>query len=359
MKYIKYVILLLVFILSIIFMNHNYGLYNDPIVRVYDIKVINSKIDYNDKLKETLTEESVYVKVMNGKYKGNKLIFKNEESKSGVYENKYHVGDEIFVKLANNGTEISQITNLRRDKYLVPLFVLFVCLLVSIGLKKGLFTFLSLLINIVIISVIVYFRCKGGNILLLFGIGSILMIIISLLFTSGINYKTYVAIISSLLTLGISFIISLILIKIFDNDIPYWYMDYVDVLFDYENVYLASIMLSGLGAIMDVTITISSTLNELICNNKRISDRALKTSGMNVAKDIMGTMVNVLLFTSLIEIIPMLLLTTRNNIPLFTSIRMYGYTEIIRFLTSSIGLLLAVPISLYFSLKLLRGKAKV
>lgn len=355
-QYYKYLIVLLIFIISIIFMNHNQSLYKDYILKVNNITINNTESQYNDNLKETYYFETITGTILNGKYKNQELSFENIRSYSGVYDTEYSKKDELFVSINEEGN-ITEVINLRRDKYLVPLFVLTILLLITIGGLKGLFTFISLLINIGIITYITYLRDQNMSILLLFILGSILMIGISLFLTSGKNKKTLVAIISTIISLTITFVLSLLIIKIFNYDIPYWYMDYVDILYDYKEVFLVSVLISGLGAIMDIAISITSTLNELIANNQRISTKALSRSATNLSNDIMGTMVNVLLFTSISGCIPMLIYVMRNNISITNAINMYAKIELIRFMTGTLGILITIPITTYIAIYLLKRRA--
>ncbi len=354
-KYIKYIILLLIFVSSIIFMNNNEELYDKTILKVEDVTINKKKTEYNGNLKEEYYYETVEGTIKNGKSKNAFTSFQNIRSYSGVYDEKYQKGDEVFVSLNRDGT-INEVIGLRRDKYLVPLFIFMVSLLLLIGNLKGLLTFISFILNISIILLITVLRDKHINILLLFIIGTIIMCSISLLLTSGKNKKTLVAIISSIASLIITFIISYLVIRVFSSDIPYWYMDYVDILYDYKEVFLVSILISGLGAIMDIAISITSTLNELIQNNPKISKRALIKSGNNLSEDILGTMVNVLLFTSISGCIPMLIFVMRNNIPAFTAFNMYAKLSMIRFMTGCIGILITIPITMNLTIYFLKTR---
>lgn len=339
-------------------MNNNFSLYKETIVKVIDVK--EEKTEIKNQLKniyEQQYKQEVTVKVLNGEYKGEIFTFENDTDDSNVYSDRYKENMELFVTLENNN--IKKIDGIRRDKYIIPIVILFIGLLLIIGKQKGLFSFIGLIFNILIVILTLFLRDIGLDAFYVYIGASILFTFISLILTSGINKKTLISIISTLSTLLISFIISFIVIKIFEHQIPYWHMDYVEVLFDYEKIFLVSILIGGLGAIMDIAITISSTLNELVVNNKNITKQELKKSGMEVSKDVMGTMVNVLFFSYISGSIPMVLFVMRNGIPLALSVINYSRIEIIRFLSSSIGLVLAIPISLFFTLKLIkRGDKK-
>ena len=116
--------------------------------------------------------------------------------------------------------------------------------------------------------------------------------------------------------------------------------------------------MGGLGAIMDVAITISSSISELIDKDNNIEKRNLIKSGKMIGKDIMGTMMNVLFFTYLCSGLPIFVLALRNGYTLSNYINNNFSLEITRFLTGSIGIVLTIPISIYISMKVFKKEAK-
>ena len=59
---------------------------------------------------------------------------------------------------------------------------------------------------------------------------------------------------------------------------------------------------------MDIAISISSSINEIYDKNPDIERKILIKSGMEIGKDIMGTMANTLVFAYISGSIPMILL---------------------------------------------------
>ncbi len=117
-----------------------------------------------------------------------------------------------------------------------------------------------------------------------------------------------------------------------------------------EDVFLAEIMIGGLGAIMDIAITISSSIAELIEKDKNITTKALTKSGREIGKDVMGTMINVLFFTYLCSGLPVFTLAIRNGYTVRNYITTNFSIEITRFLVGSIGIVIAIPISLFIAI---------
>ena len=106
---------------------------------------------------------------------------------------------------------------------------------------------------------------------------------------------------------------------------------------------------------MDIAITLSSSLSELINKDPKIKVANLIKSGREISKDIVGTMSNVMLFTCFTPQIPVLFLVVKNNTSLGNALSMYGQLDLIIVLCS-ISIVLAIPISLYISILIFKGK---
>ena len=293
--------------------------------------------------------------IKNGKYKNKKMFVTNTASFSKVYDDTIHKNSDLFVELSSGGNSIISILNIKRDKYLVILLVLFVDILVIIAGNKSFKILFSLLVNIIIsaCSIFIFSKYRHLNLLVLYIIVSIIFITLSLLITNGKCKKTAAAIVSSIGSLFITFTLSFILIKLFGRHIPIWSMEYIEVIYEYQNYFYVSILLCGLGAIMDISITIASSINELVMKNPNIELNVLKKSGQEISKDIIGTMTNVMLFTCYSSVIPTVLLAVRNNMMLSGALSLYGQVELIIVLCSCISIVLSIPISLYTSLLLI------
>ncbi len=351
----KLVILFIISLAIIIFGFVNYSLYKTPILKVNT--VVNSKL--NESSKETHYSQKITGTIMNGKYKGKTLKATNRYSSSLVYDDKISKGDEIFVELSQDGSSILGITGIKRDKYLIVLAVIFVDLLILIGGKKGIKTLISLVFNVGISSLAIilyvnnYFKI---NLLAMYLVVSVIFIIVSLFITNGRSKKTLAAILSAICALILSFGLSFILIKLNEKRIYIWSLEYIEAIYDYSNYLYVSVLLCGLGAVMDISITISSALNELIEKNSKISKSALIKSGKIISKDIVGTMINVMLFTCYTSVIPTVILASKNSMPIIKALEFYGGLELTIVLCNCVGIVLTIPVSLFISIMILNKK---
>ncbi len=352
----SYIILLLLITIVSLIMSHNYKWYDKPIVKITAVENSFSHANsVDDWSKERYYDQRLIGLIMNGTHKGKEVFIQNQYSSSGIYDERYKVSDEVFASISTGEKNIltGTITGLKRDKYLaLPFFILLVAILLVIR-KKGILTILSLFTNIFIFWYALKLYEQGTNLLILSRYMMIFFTTLSLLLISGVKVKTFAAIFSTLATVGI---ISLLfkLVMTYSNGVDYAYMDYILNPNNLDDIFESQLLIGGLGAIMDISISMAAMINELLTKDKHIGFIALWKSGRELGHDIMGTMINVMLFTFLCGSIPMIILEMEMNIRLYTIVSFHMTFEIYRFLLGGIGIMIAVPISLVISTFLLK-----
>ena len=347
MKYLKYLILAAVSVFVLVFVFNDHFLYSQTIVKCGPIEA-GETYGTSEKYIQTITGL-----IENGKHKGELITFENRTSKSGVFDEQLHAGSEVLVTLSEDGTEVLSVNGVKRDKYIAVLAVIFVWAALLIGKQQGRRSLISMALNMAVALLTIWVYIKGGfgaGILPLFMAASFIFITSSLVICNGRNRKTLAAVVSSLISMAVSFLLAYIVISLHGSSISYWTMDYIDAIHDYSGVFYLNILLSGLGAIMDISITMASSLNELVEKDPAITRAALLKSGRMISRDITGTMTNVMLFTCFISVIPISVLAVRNWMTVTEALASYGEIEMIRTLTSCIGIVISVPVSLYVSL---------
>ena len=285
----------------------------------------------------------------------------NQYSSSGAYDQEYHVGNELFVSIDQNTEENSYLTgtikDVKRDKYVLIVAWIFILILLIVGKKQGLFSIISLAFNAILLSYAldVYLNTTGISLLWICSISIILFTVISLLLVNGFNEKTYAAIIATLLGTFISLLITYFVMWLTsDKGLRYEEMQFVTS--PYRMVFMAGLFVGSLGAVMDVAITMSASIFGLYEKNNHISVKALKTSGIEIGKDIMGTMTNILFFAYISGSIPMLILYLKNASPLVFTLSMNLSLELARALAGGIGIVLTIPIGLFTSIFFINRK---
>lgn len=355
-------LLALCFAASMLFVYHNHSFYERPIAKVIQSKVENTT-EITDRLnnKDRLFTQSIIAKVKNGPEKGQLVHLKNQYSSSGAYDHEYKVGNEVFISIDKKAAEGSELTgsilDVKRDKTLLLVTWLFIFTLLFVGKKQGLFSIISLAVNALLLSYAldVYLNTSGISLLWICGISILLFTVISLLLVNGFYEKTYAAIVATLLGTLLSLLITFVVMWLTsERGLRFEEMQFISR--PYKMVFMAGLFIGSLGAVMDVAITMSSSLFELFEKDRNISVKALKTSGMDIGKDIMGTMTNILFFAYVSGSIPMIILYLKNASPLGFTLSMNLSLELARALAGGIGIVLTIPIGLYITLFFINRK---
>ena len=109
-------------------------------------------------------------------------------------------------------------------------------------------------------------------------------------------------------------------------------------------------MLATLGAVMDTSMSIASSINEFYNINSDLKYKELFLSGMNVGKDIIGTMANTLILVYLGSSLPLVLLSQNIDLQKFFNLNQV-VTEISSAIIGSIALVVCVPITAIIAAK--------
>lgn len=349
-KLLTLIILSISFIILFLTYNNDF-IYKKEIMKIDNIKTVKEDISQNNLgFKEKTKYQEISGIITNGKNKGKRKTIKYEETYSSVVTEKYKKSDKVFI-VDNN------IDGLKRDYYIIMLFLLFILSIYLVGEVKGLLSVFSVIINTIIFYIGLFLYFKGINILFLCALESIIFAILSLIIADGKNKKTLSAIISVI----VSVFILLIMITIIAKTTKYSGINFNELSFltiPPEDIILPELLIGGLGAIMDVAITISSSISELIEKDNNISIKNLTKSSKEVGKDIMSTMTNVLFFTYICGGLPIFVLAIRNGYTILNYITNNFSLELTRFLVGSIGLIMTIPISSYISIYIFKRGVK-
>lgn len=351
--------------------------YND-VIEDTDYSIIKAKIldieydDTNEKRNTPLESDIRYqhlnIIILNGVHKGEKYTIRHtiERIMPGAYI--FKNGDKILLRVTEFEKEIDtiKIEEKVRDRQLYIIISLFVLLLLIFGKISGLKTLISLIFTIgTIIFVYIPLILKGFNPILASIFVSILSIIVTLLIISGRNQKTFVAILGTSIGVILAGLIAIIFGKFAnltglseDNAISLAYIPQYRNL-DYQGILFGTILIGAIGAIMDVSISIASSLWEIKELNQDISQKEMINSGMNIGRDILGSMSNTLILAYVGTTLHLIILFIVYNIKFIEIINLDSIaTEIIRAMAGSISLIVTIPITVFLSSIIFRQNKK-
>lgn len=350
-------IIIIISIASLCFVSSNESFYSRTIAKVTSVSDKTSLVATTNGKNEEITKQQIKAKVMNGEYKGKEIHMENTSSFSQVNDYHFKVKDEVFIsvqKSTNKNVLSGKIIEFKRDNYLVYITVIFAVLIILIGGIKGFRSLTSVIINIIIFSIVTQLFLHKWNLTLICIIASILFIILSISIVCGINKKTISAIVGTFAGTLISMAIAVIVIQVNHwSGVHFEEMEFLT--HPPEQIFYMEILIGTLGAIMDIAISISSSINEIYDKNPDASNKVLISSAMEIGKDIMGTMANTLVFAYLGGSIPIILLVLRNGFPVSYIVNINLSLEIIRALTGSIGIVLSIPITTFTSVLILKN----
>jgi len=243
-----------------------------------------------------------------------------------------------------------------RTTRLLVLGFLFVFCLLFFGGKKGVNTILSLgLTCAAIFAVFVPAILSGKNIYLMSLFVCTYIVMMTPLIVIGYNKKSLASIAGCAAGVIIAGIIALVMDKalyltgIVDEHSRYLVNLPGGIQFNLNAVIFAGIIIGATGAIMDVSISISSALWELKEKANNIKFRELFRSGINIGRDIMGTMADTLILAyigSSLTVVLILTIFAGSPLGLFNS-EMFA-VEILQAMAGSFGILFAMPLTALF-----------
>nr|WP_260471900.1 YibE/F family protein [Bacillus sp. HMF5848] len=354
-------VLVLLCVASIMFVHNNHSFYERPIAEVIEthLEEATEVVDEFDNEDRLFTQHILAV-LKNGPKKGQRIQLRNEYSSSKAFDQEYRLGDEVFVSVNSPGgnTELTgSIESVKRDTYIVFVGWIFIFTLLLVGKKQGLFSIISLIVNAALLSYAldIYINYSSISLLFICSVSIVLFTIISLALVNGFNEKTYAAIVATLLGTFTSLLITYFVLWV-TSEQGLRYEEIQFITRPYQVVFMAGLFIGSLGAVMDVAITMSSSIFALYEKNHNIDIKALIQSGMEIGKDIMGTMTNILFFVYISGSIPTLLLYMKNEYPLGFILSINLSLELARALAGGIGIVLTIPIGLYISILFLKRK---
>lgn len=344
------------------------------LVKYTTVKAKVVKIKYDDtnaplkKDRSNIAQRQEFELVIEeGKHKGEKYTLKSTIEAVDVYNIKVKENQYILVNINedNNGkiTDM-QLFDLYRQDTIYKLLAVFFIAIIIIGGKKGIKSVLTLVLTgVVICKILLPFILQGYNPILMTIISSIIIVCISMVGLNGINKKTLASIMGTVLGVTSAGIIAVIagnhanLTGLASEDAQMLAYMPQSVHLNFKGILFAGIIIGALGAVMDVSISIVSSMTEIIEIKPEISVKEYIKSGMNIGKDIMGTMSNTLILAYAGETIQLLLVFMAANTSLKEILNLdVIVSEIVKALAGSIGLVFTIPLTVLVCVGVNMGK---
>lgn len=318
---------------------------------------------------EEQTKQEVTVKILTGQFKGATRIIDNMLTGNPAYDIPLSQGDKVIIHTEPISENIITaddidffIADIKRSSQLWIFSLIFAILLITIGRKKGLTSIVSIIATIFLIFTLLVPMILNGFCPIASSIlCGILSTVVTIYLVGGFNSKSSSAIIGTSLSLIFAGALSVLVIYFAHltgfagEENMFLYTARPDL--DFKGILSATMIISALGALMDTSVSIASTINEIHQTDKTLSIKKLFQSGMNVGRDIIGTMSNTLILVYLGSSLPLVLLSNNIDLNKFFNLNQVA-TEILSALTGSIAILICVPITALIASYLVKKNQK-
>jgi uncharacterized membrane protein len=319
------------------------------------IQVISENTTVAQNARGKVTDQIVRVQLLSGKFRGREIVVKNMFGLNPVYDIKVKKGDGVVVALdlENGRIKDAGITDRLREPWIYILIALFVLLLLLMCRKKGLKALITLLLTLgIILGLLLPGLLRGYDPVVLTVAVAIVVAIINIIIIAGLSRKSLASIGGTIGGLIISGVIALVIGKAayltgFGNEESAMLL-YLpqNIKLNIQGLLFAGIIIGALGAVMDVSISVASAIEEVRQANSNLTVSELIRSGMNVGRDITGIMANTLILAYTGSSISLLLMfmAYQDSMTLIMNLDVIA-SEIVRALSGSIGMIIVVPLT--------------
>ena len=323
--------------------------------------------DYNNAEGRRVGSQELEIKILTGSHKDEIMTLTNYMS--ALYNVDVEKGDRIIVRILTDedGLYYASMFNYNRGMVMGIFILIFFVALIALGGKKGLGAMLGLLFTLLSIWYILI-PC------IMRGMPSILVTVLiisitaagSLILLNGFSTKTLCAILGCVCGVVAAGVIAAVVGAISpmngfnmseaENLILYGADEGLKV----SGLLVCGVLIAALGAVMDVSLGIASSIWELHCRNPQLEARELFHSGMHIGRDAMGTMANTLILAFAGSSLNMLILVQTYGIPFIQLVNTdYIFMEVLQSVSGSMGILLSVPIVALISAQLMTRKKHI
>ena len=327
----------------------------EPIVTTLGYSYENAKVI--EVVEDNLSPDGVRVgyqmlkvQLTSGEYKGE--IVNATSAEGNLFGAVCKKGDSVVVHMSVSG-DSKNVSVYSKDRIVavaafVGIFLLLICV---IGGKNGVKSVIGLVFTFVAIFMIyIPLIYRGFSPFWAAVIITIITTIVTMYLISGIAVKTLCAILGTVIGVLLAGLTAWLFARV--ADIDGYNVSNIETLAyvgQITNIQIGGLLFSGiliasLGAVMDVAMSVSSAISEIHDKAPQLGCLELFKSGMNVGRDMMGTMSNTLILAFVGSAVSELVINYAYNLPFRQIINSYNIgIEIMQGVSGSIGVILTVP----------------
>jgi len=293
-------------------------------------------------------QSTFYADITSGDRRGERVFVTQDIFNE--FHQQVETGDRILLRY-NHWQSTFNYHSHARINYIIVLGILFFIALVAFARLKGFNAIISLgFVCIAIFTVLIPAILSGMDIYAASIIISVYAIVSTLFIVIGFNKKAICAIIGCLggviLAAGLMFIMDGIMGLTGFADHDTLYLLDLPFVINLRGILFAGVIIGSTGAIMDVAMSISSSLWEVHEARTKSSFKDIFKSGVEIGKDVLGTMLNTLILAYIGSSLALIILLNNSATSMTQLFNMEMIvTEFLRALVGGFGMFLAVPLT--------------
>ncbi|MES2668201.1 MAG: YibE/F family protein [Patescibacteria group bacterium] len=301
--------------------------------------------------------QTLTVEVLDGTDKGRIVSFENDFTQ-------LEAGDVFYVRHIVGGFDLEtwSVSDPYRLDVLLGIGIAFLVLVLLFGGLQGVRGLASLAGSLVLIFYLLLPGINGGGspILVSLGVASLIILVGSYV-THGFNRTTTAAMLGMVATilitgLGTYLAIDLAQLSGFTSEENAYLNFATGGSIDMIGLLFGGIMIGLLGVLYDSAIGQAVAVEELYTASKDYTRAQVYARGLRIGREHIGALINTLAIAYVGASLPLLLLLKQSTAsPLYILNGEIFATEIIRILMSSIGIVLAVPVTTLIATIMLKG----
>lgn len=243
-------------------------------------------------------QQIIKVEVHEGKFAGQQVQITNDLSATHNIE--ATVGLDVVVKVDDPGKGVDpffSLFNYDRTLGFGAVLLLFAALMVAVGGLKGLKSLLGLLFSLFMVLMFLLPAIYHGLPPILMTVVTALIItVLCMALLNGFSKKTWTAIGST--AVGVLAAVAIYLVFSVFLHLNGYVLDQADELIqiqqatglDVGQMLFVGVLVASLGAVMDMCMSVATSLYEMKSINPELSASRIFTSGMHIGRDMIGTM---------------------------------------------------------------------
>jgi len=308
--------------------------------------------------------QTLLVKIVTGEHKGETVSATNALSTYNSVVGKVGSSLIVIVDQLDNGLFKTRVYNYNRIPYMYMMALLFFGALLLVGRKKGFMASLGLVYTFLcIFTIFLPLILRGYSPLVAALILVSLSATVTMILLNGVSKKSLCCILGTVFGVTLSgFILMLFSSFMHISGLNTGEAESLLLIGHTTGLHVRDILYSGilitsLGAIMDIAMSIVSSLYEIQVHSPHASQKILFQAGIHVGRDIIGTMSNTLILAFTGTSLNLLILLASYSVEYNQYMNMNSTAiEITQAMAGSLALVLTVPLTAFISSHILAKK---